>query len=84
MESHMLVANGIIFNDLGWSLRHQFQRLSLSVLNDAIVALRRLPTTAELLISLGLLLLLTLAKTNKLADFIAQFIYKLASNFGLW
>jgi len=24
MESHMLVTNGIIFNDLGWSLRHQF------------------------------------------------------------
>ena len=32
-----------------------------SVLNDVIVALRSLSTTAEFLISLGLLLLLTLA-----------------------
>lgn len=32
-------------------------------MNDVVVALRSLSTTAELLISLGLLLLLTLAKT---------------------
>jgi len=24
MKSHMLVTNGVIFNDLDWSLRHQF------------------------------------------------------------
>ena len=57
--------------------------MSLSVVSDVIVVLHSLSATTEFLISLGLLLLLTLAKTNKLADFIAQFIYKLASNFGL-
>jgi len=24
MENHMLVSNGIIFNDLGWSPQYQF------------------------------------------------------------
>jgi len=62
--------------------------MSLSVLNDVVVALRSLSTTAEFLISLGLLLtLLTLAKAacaNKVADFIATFMKKkLASKMQL-
>jgi len=43
----------------------------ISVLTDVVVALRTLLTTAEFLISLALLLLLTLAKTTcayKVAD----------------
>ena len=48
--------------------------------------LRSLSTTAEFLISLGLLLLLTLREknecANKVADFTAPFMKKMASNVG--
>jgi len=48
-----------------------------------VVAVRSLSMTAEFLISLGLLLLLTLSKNecaNKVADFTAPFMEKMASN----
>ena len=60
--------------------------MSLSVLNYVVVTLRSLLMTAEFLDSLGLLLLLTLAKAacaNKVADSIVPFMKNLASKMQL-
>jgi len=58
--------------------------LSFSVLTDVVVVLRSLSMTAQFLISLGLLQLLTLAKTaNKVADFMAPFMKNVASKMQL-
>ena len=68
------------FSSILWkTVAYHLQWLSLSVLNDVIVALHSLSMTAEFLISLGLWLLLTLAKTacaHKMANFTAPFTNK--------